>query len=79
MLEIIKIIALLCQINHGGRNPSSVEDGKKVYNKCYSCHGRRAEGNSGVGAPMLAGQHSWYIVKQIEYIRDGKRTSASLK
>jgi len=57
------------------RKPSSIEEGKKIYGKCYSCHGHQAEGNSGMGAPALAGQHSWYLTKQIEYIRDGKRTS----
>ena len=34
---------------------------------------------SGMGAPMLAGQHAWYLTKQIHYIRDGKRTSGRSK
>lgn len=58
---------------------SSAQDpqrGADVYKLCASCHGFRAEGNSLVHAPGLAGQEDWYLARQIRNFRDGVRGGA---
>lgn len=49
--------------------------GKKLYTKCISCHGKDGMGNKAQKAPMIAGQHTWYIESQIKDIRDKKRSN----
>jgi cytochrome c553 len=44
-----------------------------TYSSCSSCHGAGAEGVESLGAPRLAGQHSWYIKAQLEKFRKGVR------
>ena len=40
---------------------------------CASCHGERGEGNRSERAPPLTYQPDWYLLKQLENFRDGKR------
>jgi cytochrome c553 len=49
------------------------ERGKAAYALCMACHGDRAQGNQGIGAPPLAGQPDWYLVAQLEKFRQGLR------
>lgn len=44
-----------------------------LFDKCISCHGRKAEGKQSYGAPKLAGQHSWYIKDQLKLFKSKKR------
>jgi len=54
--------------------PGDPKRGKKVYRKeCASCHGRKGEGDWKKHIPMLTGQHSKYLLRQIENIRKGER------
>ncbi|MCL6282455.1 c-type cytochrome [Ruegeria sp. 2012CJ41-6] len=46
-----------------------------LYNNCSSCHGAKGQGASGLGAPRLAAQHSWYLKDQLMKFRDGTRGS----
>lgn len=48
-----------------------------LYAPCASCHGSEGEGNQKLGAPRLAGQHSWYIERQLRNWRDGIRGTHS--
>ena len=48
-----------------------------LYATCASCHGSDGEGNQKLGAPRLAGQHSWYIERQLRNWRDGIRGTHS--
>ena len=50
-----------------------VKQGRKLYNACAACHGARAEGNSELQAPALAGQSDWYLVTQLERFQSGTR------
>lgn len=43
------------------------------YQSCLPCHGPKAEGNRAQRAPSLAGQHPWYLERQLEYFRKGVR------
>ena len=40
---------------------------------CADCHGEQGEGSRGERAPPLIYQPDWYLLKQLENFRDGKR------
>lgn len=40
---------------------------------CAPCHGQDGQGNYALNAPALAGQHDWYLVRQLEKFEDGSR------
>jgi cytochrome c553 len=46
---------------------------QQAYATCAACHGARAEGNPGLGAPALAGQHVAYLQRQLLNFRAGLR------
>ena len=49
--------------------------GRTLYAACAVCHGRSGEGNDALGAPRLAGQASWYTLRQLRKFMDGIRGS----
>jgi cytochrome c oxidase subunit 2 len=49
--------------------------GKAGYATCAACHGANGEGNQALNAPPLAGQHDWYVVRQLQYFKSGLRGS----
>jgi len=51
--------------------------GEMVYGTCSVCHGVRGEGNRDFGAPALAGQSDWYLVRQLEKYKSGIRGAAA--
>lgn len=51
--------------------------GRTLYATCSACHGSKAEGNSALNAPALAGQTDWYLVRQLERFRAGERGFAA--
>ena len=54
------------------------DQGKKLYaDNCVKCHGETAEGNEEKFFPLLQGQHYNYMMRQFEWIRDGKRRNAN--
>jgi cytochrome c553 len=53
-----------------------VKQGRKLYQVCAACHGAKAEGNSELQAPALAGQTDWYLVTQLQRFQSGMRGSA---
>ncbi|MDF3124545.1 c-type cytochrome [Rheinheimera sp. 1928-s] len=53
-----------------------VSQGKTLYQTCAACHGAAAEGNQTMGSPPLAGQYSWYLLRQLQAYRSGQRGSA---
>jgi len=57
-----------------GRAEGDIDAGKKLYNKeCKSCHGRLGEGDVPDSTPMLAGQYTNYLKRQIVLYKQGKR------
>ncbi|GAB6051245.1 hypothetical protein JCM17960_00650 [Magnetospira thiophila] len=54
------------------------EKGKALYDKnCPQCHGKNGEGDGDKYFPRIQGQHYKYILRQFEWIRDGKRRNAN--
>lgn len=51
------------------------EKGKQFYATCGACHGQKGEGMQALNAPALAGQESWYIIRQLENFKKGIRGS----
>jgi len=49
--------------------------GKATYGICASCHGANGEGNKALNAPAIAGQHDWYIVRQLQNFKKRIRGS----
>jgi cytochrome c553 len=56
------------QIYRGG-------DFEQQISACIACHGPRGNGNGEAGFPILAGQHSAYLVLQLQAYKEGKRTN----
>ncbi len=50
-----------------------LDKGRVYYNSCGVCHGAHGEGSEFNGAPKLAGQHDWYLKRQIEQFNLGIR------
>jgi cytochrome c oxidase subunit 2 len=50
--------------------------GQAAYAVCAACHGQQGEGNMAMNAPKLAGQEGWYIKRQLESYRNGRRGTA---
>lgn len=54
--------------------PGNIERGKKIYNKeCDSCHGKEGLGNHKKAVPMLSGQYTNYLWKQVKQLRSLER------
>jgi cytochrome c553 len=52
------------------RAKGDIEKGEKIYRKeCSSCHGRMAEGDHKKEVPMLSGQYTKYLWRQVEKYR----------
>ncbi len=50
------------------------EAGKKLYKReCRSCHGRSGEGDEEKAVPMLTGQYTKYLKKQVKMFKDKQR------
>jgi cytochrome c oxidase subunit 2 len=50
--------------------------GKALFPVCTACHGPTGQGNQAMNAPKLAGQESWYIVKQMQLFQNDARGTA---
>jgi cytochrome c553 len=54
------------------------EKGKQLYaDNCVKCHGETGMGDKDKFYPRINGQHYNYMVRQFEWIRDGKRRNAN--
>ena len=56
----------------------NLELGEKLFKaNCVRCHGERGEGSNEKFYPRIQGQHYKYLLRQFEWIRDGKRRNAN--
>jgi cytochrome c553 len=55
-----------------------LELGARLYREnCARCHGATGEGNDDAFVPRIQAQHYGYLVRQFEWIRDGRRRNAN--
>ncbi|MES9972686.1 MAG: c-type cytochrome, partial [Candidatus Thiodiazotropha sp.] len=53
------------------RAPGDLDKGQKIYRKeCASCHGRDGMGDKEEAVPMLAGQYTNYLWRQVKKYRE---------
>lgn len=50
--------------------------GQGLYAVCAACHGPSGQGNQAMNAPKLAGQESWYLIKQMQLFQNDARGTA---
>ena len=55
------------------REPADLTAGKALFAPCVACHGESAGGNVTLNAPKLAGQGSWYLQRQLDNFKHGRR------
>lgn len=57
---------------------TDLEHGKKLYkDNCARCHGDHGQGDNDKYFPRLEGQHYNYLVRQYQWIKEGKRRNAN--
>ena len=63
--------------NVGVGSGDDLERGERLYVEyCAECHGDRGQGVPEEHMPLIQGQHYQYLVRQFEWIKDGKRRNA---
>ena len=79
--EIADVAAYIEQLPMNPQNGigpgMDLELGEKLYrDNCVDCHGDRGQGDSKEHIPAIYGQHYYYLMRQFEWIRIGKRRNA---
>lgn len=82
--QIADVAAYIAALPMSPRNSvgpgRDLERGGELYQQyCAECHGDQGQGDPEEYAPRLHGQHYPYLVRQFEWIRQGKRRNASSK
>jgi len=64
-----------------GKGPGTdLELGESLYRKrCMNCHGENGEGSNDDLTPRIQAQHYKYMLRQFQWMRDGKRRNVSEK
>ncbi len=63
---------------NGQGSGSDLELGKGLYQEhCAECHGSSGEGRNDGLVPRIQAQHYKYLLRQFQWIRDGKRRNAN--
>lgn len=77
--DVAEYIAKLPMNPENGVGPGdNLAHGEKLYKEnCVRCHGANGEGNAEKYYPLIQGQHYNYLLRQFEWIRDGKRRNAN--
>jgi len=64
--------------NNGKGPGDDLEHGEKLYKEnCVKCHCEQGQGSAKNFYPRIQGQHYEYMLRQFEWIRDGKRRNAN--
>ncbi len=79
MADVTAYIASLpMNPENGVGEGNNLELGEKLYkDNCVKCHGENGEGIPEKYYPLIQAQHYAYLLRQFEWIRDGKRRNAN--
>lgn len=79
--DVAEYISTLEISVENGKGPGTdLELGGKLYAEhCAECHGSNGEGSDDNLVPRIQAQHYDYLVRQFNWIRDGKRRNVGLK
>ena len=79
--DVAAYISKLPMTPHNGKGPGvDLALGQKLYEEnCTECHGKKGEGDSRDHIPALYGQHFQYLLRQFEWIKNGRRRNADPK
>jgi len=77
--DVTEYISRLPMNPENGIGPGTdLEHGKKLYaDNCVRCHGQNGEGAGEKYYPRIQGQHYNYLVRQYQWIKEGKRRNAN--
>ncbi|WP_431857923.1 c-type cytochrome [Azospirillum sp.] len=77
--DVTEYISRLPMNPENGIGPGTdIEHGKKLYaDNCVRCHGDQGEGNAEKYYPRIQGQHYAYLLRQYQWIKEGKRRNAN--
>jgi len=74
------ISTLEISVENGKGPGTDLALGESLYREhCTECHGETGEGSNDGLAPRIQAQHYKYLMRQFQWIRDGKRRNASEK
>ncbi|WP_428609759.1 c-type cytochrome [Sedimenticola sp.] len=74
------ISALPMNPNHMTGPGFDLELGERVFkDECSECHGPVGEGDKDDHIPLIQGQNYFYLIRQFDWIRSGKRRNADSK
>jgi cytochrome c553 len=72
------IDTLEISVANGKGAGDALELGERLYREnCARCHGAAGAGDAAAYVPRIQSQHYKYLVRQFEWIRDGKRRNAN--
>ena len=74
--QIVSVSQYLAQQPFQAASPSKKSAGfigAGLFRQCQSCHGAKGQGEESLFAPRIAGQHVWYLTKQIDNFKSGIR------
>src|SRR5690606_9497148 len=74
-LKLAFAVGTLAALSVTGAVAQDAERGKTLYATCGACHGPNGEGMEALNAPALAGQESWYTIRQLQNFKSGVRGS----
>jgi len=77
--DVTEYIAKLPMARENGVGKGDdLEHGKKLYaDNCVRCHGADGAGDAAKYYPRIQGQHYNYLVRQYQWIKEGKRRNAN--
>ena len=81
LADVAEYISTLEMSVENGKGPGTDLDlGESLYRKhCMDCHGENGEGSNDDLAPRIQAQHYKYMLRQFQWMRDGKRRNVSEK
>ncbi len=77
--DVAEYIAQLSKNTTAGQGDGTqLEKGEILFvEKCIACHGDKGQGNAESFFPRIQGQHYAYTLRQLQWIRDGRRKNAN--